>query len=142
MASYYLNEAVVDLSGRSFVDKTVHGLESKLPGGQALGVFVQRSPAEAGKSLRELVDENIALNDRRLLGFRVLDSASATIGGLPGVVLRTSWRGGSGDLHQLQAHVLVGAKHMVFAVGGPLSEREACDETFESIVRTLTWRVD
>ena len=142
MASYYLNEAVLDLSGRRFVDKTVHGLESKLPGGQTLGVFVQRGPAEAGKSLRELVDENIALNDRRLLRFTVIQDAATTAGGLPAIALRTSWRNQGGDLYQVQAHVLVGAKHLIFAVGGPLSERAACDETFESIIRTLTWRAD
>jgi hypothetical protein len=29
---------------------------------------------------------------------------------------------------------------MIFAVAGPLDDRDACDETLASLLRTLTWR--
>lgn len=142
MGSYYLNEAVIDLPERPFVDKTVHGLESKLPGDHTLGVFVLRSPVEAGRALRDLVDENVALNQRRLLGFTVLEESSAPVGGLPAIVLKTSWRNERKELYQLQAHVLVHGKLVTVAVSGPLDERATCDETFDVILQTLVWRVD
>jgi hypothetical protein len=49
MASYYINEAVFDLPERTFDDKTIHGLEAKLPDGKTLGVLVHRRPIEAGR---------------------------------------------------------------------------------------------
>jgi len=140
MASYYLNEAVVDLPDRPFIDKTIHGLESKLPGEKTLGVFVHRRPIEAGADLRALVDENVALNQKRLMRFAVLDETSALVGGRPGILLRTSWRRDQRDLYQLQAHVALRDKLMIVAVAGPLEERGACDETFDSILSTISWR--
>src|SRR5262252_8113494 len=104
MASYYVNEAVFDLPERAFVDKTIHGLESKLPGDKTLAVFVHRRPIEGEKSLRELVDENVARNEMRLHAFTVSDEAQADVGGLPGIVLRTRWRLQGEAFYQRQAH--------------------------------------
>jgi hypothetical protein len=142
MASYYLNEAALDLPNRTFEDKTIHGLEAKLPGDKTLGVFVHRRPIEGEKSLRELVDEHVRLNQKRLMGFSVVDEVPAPVGGVPGFVLRTRWRSEKKELCQLQAHVVRGGQHMIFAVGGPIDERAACDEAFDSILATLTWRAD
>lgn len=142
MARYYMNEAVVDLPDRAFVDKTIHGLESKLPGGRTLGVLVQRAPAPAGKSLRRLVDENVTLNRKRLLGFAVQGEAEVMVGNIPGFVVRTRWRRERSDLYQVQAHVLFEGTLIIFAVSAPLEERAACDETFDGILATLTWRTD
>jgi hypothetical protein len=139
MASYYMNEAVFDLPERTFVDKTIHGLESKLPGDETLGVFVHRRPIEGEKSLRELVDENVALNDMRLHAYTVLDEAQADVGGLPGILLRMRWRHQGTMFYQRQAHVALEGKLMIFAVSGPLAEQAACDETFDSILGTITW---
>jgi len=140
MANYYVNEGVFDLPERVFVDKTIHGLESKLPSDETLGVFVHRRPIEGGKSLRELVDENVALNQMRLSAYTVLDEAQAAVGGLPGILLRTRWRLGGVTYYQRQAHVAVEGKLMIFAVTTPLDEQAACDETFDSILQTITWR--
>ncbi len=140
MANYYVNEAVFDLPERTFVDKTIHGLESTLPGDKTLGVFVHRRPIEGEKSLRELVDENIALNEMRLHAFTVLDEAQADVGGLPCVLLRTRFRLQGTVFYQRQAHVVFEGKRMIFAVSGPLAEQAACDETFDSILETITWR--
>lgn len=142
MASYYLNEAAIDLPERAFSDKTIHGLEAKLPGEKTLGVFVHRRSVEGHKSLRELVDEQVKLNEQRLMGFTVLDDEGTVVGGVPGVVLKTRWRSEKKELCQLQAHVVREGQHMIFAVSGPLDERAACDETFDSILSTLTWRTD
>jgi hypothetical protein len=140
MANYYVNEAVLDLPERPFLDKTIHALEAELPSDEKLTVFVHRVPIEGDKSLRELVDENIALNQTRLPAFAVLDEAQADVGGLPGIVMRTSWRIKREKFYQRQVHVVVAGKLMVFAVTTSLDEQAACDETFDSILQTITWR--
>ncbi len=140
MASYYVNEAAFGLTERPFVDKTVHALESKLTSGQTLAVFVHRRLIEGAKSLRELVDEHVAVNETRLAAFAVVDDVAAAVGGLPGVLLRTRWRHGGATFCQRQAHVAVEGQVMIFAVSAPIAESAACDETFDSIVQTLAWR--
>jgi hypothetical protein len=142
MSSYSLNEAVTHLPERPFIDKTIHGLETKLPGDKTLGVLVHRRPVDGTKSLRELVDDNITLNEKRLSRFSVLDEAQAAVGGLPGIVLSTQWRRESTTFYQLQAHVVFDSKLMIFAVSGPLDERAACEETFATILETITWRTE
>lgn len=142
MSLYYLNEAVLDLPERRFVDKTIHGLESKLPNEKTLGVFVHRRPIEGDATLRALVDENVALNERRLSGFAVEDRRELTVDGRPTLVLRTHWRQAQRENLQLQAHVVLDKTHLIFAVGGPLEEREACEETFATLLETLTWRTE
>ncbi len=141
MANYYVNEAVFDVTERRFVDKTIHALETKLPSGQTLAVFVHRRPVE-GKSLRKLVDENIALNDMRLAGYKVLDEAQANVGGFPGILLRARWKLEGTTYHQRQAHVIVQDKLMIVAVSAPVDDEPACDEAFESILKTIAWRTD
>src|SRR5450432_501927 len=118
MANYYLNEALFDLPEGPLVDKTIHGLEAKLANGKALAVFVHRRPIEAGKRLRKLVDENVALNQTRLSAYAVLDEAQAAVGGLPGILLRTRWRHEGTMFYQLQAHVAFEGNLMIFAVSG------------------------
>ena len=143
MANYYVNEAVLALPERTFVDKTIHALEGELPNDQKLGVFVHRRQLESGgrsKSLQELVDENIALNNTRLPYFTVIDQVQADVGGLPGLLVRTSWRLKREKFYQRQAHVIVNGKLMIFAVTTPLDEQAAGDETFDSILQTITWR--
>jgi hypothetical protein len=155
MSHYYLNEAVLELPSREFVDRTLHGLEAKLPSGETLGVIVQRRPVEQGVTLRALVDESIELNRKRLLGFAVDEATERLAGGLPCIVLKTRWRSASRPLreagapddaprekYQAQAHVVARGQLLVFAVGGPLEERELCDATLETVVGTLTWRAE
>lgn len=145
MPNYYLNEAVFDLPERPFTDKTVHGLEAKLPGDKTLGVLVHRRALEGPdreKTVQQVVDDSVALNQKRLGAFAVLDRADAVVGGAPGVLLRTSWRSAKEDLYQLQAHVLFEGKHMIFAVGAPLDHRAACDETFDALLESITWRAE
>lgn len=135
-----MNEAVFDLPERVFVDETVHALEAKLPSGQTLAVFVHRRPIEGGKGLRELVDENVALNRMRLSAYAVLDEVQADVAGLPGILLRTRWRLEGAMFHQRQAHVAVAGKLMIFAVSALQGEQAACDEAFDSLLQTITWR--
>lgn len=140
MAHYYLNEAVLDLPDLGFVDKTVHGLESRLPGDRALGIFVHRRPVEADVGLAELVDENVALNERRLAAFAVLARSAEQVGGAPAIVVRARWRQAGRERYQAQLHAIVGRAALVFAVGGPIEERERCDVLFASLRDTLAWR--
>lgn len=142
MASYYLNEAVFDLTDLPFVDKTIHGLESKLPGDKTLGVFVHRRALQSGQTLRSVVDENVALNVKRLSAYAVLEEVPATVGGVPGLLLRTRWRSARETYHQLQAHVVFDGKHIILAVSGPEEARAACDETFGCVLDTISWRTE
>lgn len=142
MTNYYMNEAVFDLPDRPFEDKTIHGWDAKLPGGHTLGVLVHRREIAPGQHLRQLVDENIALNHKRLSLYQVLEQLEASIGGVPGRILKTSWRSERGPSLQLQAHVLFEGKWMIFAVTAPLDQRAVCEETFESLLSSLTWRTD
>lgn len=142
MANYYANEAVFDLTERVFLDKTVHALETQLPSGQTLAVFIHRRPIEAGKSLRKLVDETIALNDSRLAGFKVVDDVQAPVGGRPGILLRMQWKLEKTTYRQRQAHAVVDGKQMIVAVSAPADDEAACDEAFESILKTIAWRTE
>lgn len=142
MSSYYLNEAVIDLPERPFVDKTIHGLEAKLPGGKTLGVLVHRRPLEGAQPLRQLVDESVALNVKRLLGFSVTAETEAVVGGLPAIFLQTRWRNERASFYQAQAHVVVDETLLIFAVSGPLDEQAICDQTFARLVESITWRAD
>lgn len=140
MASYYMNEAVFDLPPRPFADATIHALESKLPDGRTIGVFVQRSAMREGSTLREAVDENVALNQKRLMGYAVTEERQVVLRGEPCVLLRTNWRHERGAYYQRQAHVVLGDKHLIFAASGPLDAQAACDESFGCMLETLTWR--
>jgi hypothetical protein len=140
MANYYLNEAVCELPERSFADKTIHALEAKLPSGSSLAVFVHRRPIEGNKNLRQLVEDNVLLNQTRLSAYAVLEQAEANVGGVPGTLLRTRWRQKGALFYQLQAHVVFQGKLMIFAVSGPFAEQAACDQTFDTILDTLTWQ--
>jgi hypothetical protein len=117
-------------------------VEAEVAPGQKVALFVRRRAVDGTRTLRELVAENVALNEARLVGYTVLADAEAPVGGLPGVLLQTRWRLGAEVFHQRQAHVVVGGTHMVFAVSGPLDEWAACDEAFASLLETLTWRAD
>lgn len=155
MASYYVNEAVFELPDLGFADKTIHAVEAELPNGQKLAVFVHRRPIRdggapltsastvgAGKSLRALVDENIALNRTRLHHYTVVDEVEAPVGGLQGILVRACWHRERAVFCQRQGHVIVGDNLMIFAVTTPLAEEAAGDEAFESILQTITWRPD
>lgn len=142
MANYYINEAVFDVTPRVFVDKTIHALETKLPSGQTLAVFLHRRPIQGNKSLRELVNENITLNDMRLGAFKVVEDVQAQVGGLPGFLLRTQWKLEGTAYQQRQAYAIVRDKLMIVAVSAPLDEEVACNEAFESILKTIAWRTE
>lgn len=141
MPLYYLNEAVLDLPARPFVDKTVHGLESKLSSGNTLGVLVHRR-AVAGSSLSSLVDESLAENERRLSGFATEGRRELCVDGVPTIALCVRWRQGQRENVQLQAYALVGEVLMVFAVSASEEDQAACEETFATLLDTLTWRTE
>lgn len=142
MANFYINEAVFDLTERAFVDKTIHALETKLPSGQSLAVFMHRRPLQGKKNLRELVQENIKLNDMRLGAFQVVDDVEANVGGLPGILLRTRWKLEGTAYQQRQAYVILRDKLMIVAVSTPVEEEAAGDEAFEKILKTIAWRTE
>jgi hypothetical protein len=140
MATYYINEAAFTLPDGEFVDRTVHVLEKKLPGGDSLGVLVLRRRVEDGTTLREIVTKHLADDAKRLNGFTVLDTIETTLAGAPAIVVSARWRHAGKVLYQRQAHLAVDWTWMLFAVSGPLSDREACDEAFEGLAGSLAWR--
>jgi hypothetical protein len=140
MPTYYVNEAVFALPERGFVDRTIHRLESPLSGADPLSVAIRRLPLEEGKSLRDHVDEEIAATTAKAKSFTVLEEAEVTVAGAPAVLLRARWRTGDVAHYQAQAHVALDGTWIALAVSAPYADRAACDETFDRIVHSLTWR--
>lgn len=140
MPTYYVNEAVFALPERRFVDRTIHSLESPLPCGDPLSVTIRRLPLAEGKTLQELVDEEVAASTAKATSFTVLDEAEIMLAGVPTILLHARWRTGDMAYHQRQAHVAFDGTWIVFAVTAPFADRAACDETFDRILHGLAWR--
>lgn len=140
MSSYYVNEAVFTLPERVFVDRTVHVLESPLSGDVPLSVAIRRLPLAEGKTLRELVDEEVAATSAKTKGFTILDDAEVSVADTPAVLLRARCRFRDIAHYQRQAHFAFDGTWIALAVAGPYADRAACDETFDRIVQSLAWR--
>jgi hypothetical protein len=142
MASYYMNEAAFELPEAGFVDETTHALESTLPSGGKLGVFVHRRRVDPGLTLRAAVDEHIALNDTRLALYEVVDQQPVAAGGVPAIALRARYRLGGVTFEHRQLYLVRGGQRMIFAVSAPVDEVEARDEAFDALVASLAFRAD
>lgn len=140
MTTYYVNEAVFALPERGFVDRTVHMLESPLSGDVPLSVAIRRLPLAEGNTLRELVDEEVAATTAKTKGFTVIDEAEVSVADTPAILLRARCRFRDIAHYQRQAHFAFDGTWIALAVAGPYADRAACDETFERIVHSLTWR--
>lgn len=142
MSTYYANEAVFALPDWKFVDRTVHVLESPLPGpgDVPLSVAIRRVPMTEGKTLRALVDEEIATTTEKTKGFTVMDDEEITVAETTGILIRARCRFRDVAHYQRQAHFAYDDTWIALAVAGPSTDRAACDETFERIVSSLTWR--
>jgi hypothetical protein len=142
MPTYYVNEAVFTLPDKGFVDRTLHRLESPLGGEDPLGIEIRRLPMEAGKTLRALVDSEIAATKTRVAGFTLVDDEEVALAGdgAPAIVLRARFRARDEMYLQRQAHFAFNDTWVAFIVSGPAAERAACDETFERMVQSLEWR--
>src|SRR5687768_9296876 len=94
MKTYYLNEAVFTLPDKGFIDRTLHRLESSLASEDPLAIEIRRLPMEAGKSLRQLVDEEVAATKTKVNGFVVVDDSEVLLpgNGAPAIVLRARMR--------------------------------------------------
>jgi hypothetical protein len=140
MPTYYVNEAVFTLPERGFVDRTVHRLESPLSGGDPLAVAIRRLPLSEGKTLEELVDEEVATTSAQVKSFAVLERAEVVVADVPAIVLCARWRAGDVAHYQRQAHVAFNGTWIAFAATAPYADRAACDETFDRMVYGLQWR--
>lgn len=142
MTTYYMNEAAFDLPPSGFVDETTHALESTLPSGGTLAVFVHRRPVGPSDGLRALVDEHVALNEKRLARYAVADDRAVTVAGAPAIALRASFRVAGVTYDQRQLHLVVGGQRMIFAVSAPADDVDARDEAFDALVASLAFRAD
>lgn len=140
MPTYYVNEAAFTLPDLGFVDRTLHRLESPLPGEDPLGVEIRRLPMPAGKSLRQLVDEEIAATKEKVSGFTLAEDAEVALAGAPAIVVRARFRARDAVYVRLEAHVALEETWITLVVTGPSVERAACEETFDRIVQSLAWR--
>lgn len=140
MATYYVNEAAFTLPEKGFVDRTLHRLESPLSGEDPLGVEIRRLPMPPGKTLRQLVHEEVEANKTKVNGFTLVDEADVALGGAPAILLRARLRARDVLFYQLQAHVAVGETWIAIVVTGPSTERAACEDTFDRIVQSVEWR--
>ncbi len=140
MSTYYANEAVFALPDWNFVDRTVHVLESPLSGDVPLSVAIRRVPMAEGKTLRALVDEEIANTTANTKGFSVIDEEEASVADATAILIRARCRFKDVAHYQRQAHFAYDDTWIALAVAGPFADRTACDETFDRIVHSLTWR--
>ncbi len=140
MHAYYVNEAMFTLPEWGFVDRTIHRLESRLPGGGTIVVTIRRSPLEDDKTLRQLVDEEVASSTAQVASFAVLAESEVMVSGAPALLLHARWRTEDDVHYQAQAHVAVDGMWVALSVTAPYSERAACDATFDRLVQRLTWR--
>ena len=135
-----MNEAAFALPEGDFTDKTAHTLEHKLPSGATLEIVVLRRPMEVGKTLRESVDGYIASSEKRMSGFSVLESVDTLVAGASAIQARSRFRHDGKIIYQVQAHVILDGTWMLLVVTAPLTEQAACDEAFERILQSFTWR--
>jgi hypothetical protein len=140
MADYYINEAVFALPEWRFVDRTIHRLSSSIDGVDAVSVEIRRLPFERGKSLRQLVDGEIAASRKQVNGFTVVERVEVALSGAPAILIHARLRALDVVYHQRQAQIVFEETWIALVVTGPYAERAACDEAFERIVQSLTWR--
>jgi len=142
MTTYYLNEAVFTLPDRGFIDRTLHRLESPLAGEDPLAVEIRRLPMEEGKSLRQLVDDEVAATKTKVNGFTVVEDSEVSLSGngAPAIVLQARLRARDEVFLQRQAHVAFEETWIALVVTAPRIAGAACDETFEHILRSIEWR--
>lgn len=143
MQTYYVNEAAFALPARAFVDRTLHRLESPLAGAEdPIALEIRRLPLEPGQRLRQLVDEELKAEAAKENGFSVVESSEQAIDGATALVVRARLRARDSVYLRMQAHVALEQIWLTFAVTGPATERKACEETFDRLVRGLRWRKD
>ena len=140
MPTYYLNEAAFSLPEKGFIDRTLHRLQSPLDGEDPLGVEIRRQPIEPGKSLRQLVEADVTASKAKGNGFTLVEEAEVVLAGAPAIVLRARLRARDVVYYQMQAHVACDKTWISIAVTGPSTERGACEDTFDRIVRSVAWR--
>jgi hypothetical protein len=140
MSTYYVNEAVFALPDWKFVDRTVHMLESPLSGDVPLSIAIRRVPMPEDTTLRALVDEEIATTTAKTKGFTVIDNEETSVAETTAILIRTRCRFRDVAHYQRQAHFAYDDTWIALAVAGPYADRAACDETFERIVHSLSWR--
>jgi hypothetical protein len=142
MNTYYLDEAVFTLPDKGFIDRTLHRLESPLAAEDPHAIEIRRLPLEAGKSLRQLVDEEVATTKTTVNGFTVVEDSEVLLpgSGAPAIVLRARMRARDQVYLQRQAHFAFENTWIAFIVSAPGAERAACDETFEHLLRSIEWR--
>lgn len=135
-----MNEAAFALPEGDLTDKTAHTLEHRLPGGGTLEIVVLRRPMEVGKTLRESVDGYIASSEKRMSGFSVLESADTAVAGASAIQVRSRFRHDGKVIYQIQAHVILDGTWMLLVVTAPLTDQAACDQAFDNIRQSFTWR--
>jgi hypothetical protein len=140
MPTYYVNEAAFALPDKGFIDRTLHRLESPTSAEDPLGVEIRRVPMETGKSLRQLVEAEVSASKAEGNGFSLVEEAEVALAGAPAIVLRARLRARDAVYYQMKAHVALEETWISIAVTGPSSERAACEETFDRVVRSVAWR--
>jgi hypothetical protein len=140
MSTYYVNEAAFALPDWKFVDRTVHMLESPLAGDVPLSIAIRRLPIPEGTTLRALVEGEVATTTAKTKGFTVIDEEQVSVADTTAILIRARCRFRDVAHYQRQAHFAYDDTWIALVVAGPHADRAACDETFDRIVHSLTWR--
>jgi hypothetical protein len=140
MAAYYMNEAMLELSGRSLVDRTVHELEVVTDEGAPLRLAILRRPLDRERSLAEQVGELVAEAERKLRGFSLLSVEEREAPEVVGVEVRLRHREDGEARFQHQFHCAVGDTWLSLLGASSMADGEACDRWMTETVTRLRLR--
>jgi hypothetical protein len=140
MGSYFVDEAVFQLPDVALADRTIHVLESRAPGEDDIGLFVQREERPRELSLLDVVAAELARQKAGLGAFAVLFEEESTADDRPVIEVGTRWLGPRGTVYQRLAFVGLSAQWMLFGVNAPLPRRAAADATMLRILETIRFR--
>jgi hypothetical protein len=139
MGTYYANEAAFDLPDLGFVDRTINVLEATTDAGE-IGMFVHRSSLPPGKSLRQIMTEQLAQEHRALAAHAILFEREATVAGSPAFQVGTQWRGKKIMVYQHLAFVALHDVWLLIGVNAPVERSDAADAVMDHILRTFKAR--
>lgn len=140
MSVYYMNECAVVLPAIGLVDHTTTMLRAVTDDGYSCSMSVYRTPRPAGKSLAELVDENLRRAAIELRAHVLRSRRDIELDGAPAIEVRTEWRGQSSVIHTRQAHLVLDETWLIVSANAPIADRARCDAIVDRALATFRLR--
>jgi hypothetical protein len=135
-----MNDGAFALPDAGFTDLTVHRLRAPLPDGEELSLVIARARIPAGKSLREVVAQQLQVEATNLPGHAVLGQDEVEVAGAPAIDVRCRFRREGAAFYMRQMHLAAFDTWMAFVMSAPMTERAACDEHLATVMASLRLR--